>query len=164
MEGLETTPIYQFKGVRDIADHVSRHVAELARGDSTQQFIAFRGVETKDLVKIDKARSTINKDTRLTYQFGNLLIIKLMPYPAHESAHLPFADVIRTALFGMGLPLSSLYPVGTGRFFSLDTSKESDSGCKPANNTRPHEFDWPSLVFETGLSESLVRLRQNAKW
>ena len=41
--------------------------------------------------------------------------------------------------------------------------KRGDSAFKPLS-FRPDETDWPTIVFEAGLSESLRHLRSDAKW
>ena len=43
------------------------------------------------------------------------------------------------------------------------SSKEADSAFRPYS-FRPTKTDWPTIVFEAGLSESLRRLRLDAKW
>jgi hypothetical protein len=143
---------------------VLEHAAKLTNGDSSQQFIAFKGVEKKDLVKIDEDRSQIGKSTRISYyQLGGLMIVKLLSSLAHEAAHLLLADEIKAALHGMGLPRSSLYPCGANRFSEMASSKEGDSAFK-ARNARPYGSDWPNIVLEAGLSESTTQLRSDAAW
>ena len=43
-------------------------------------------------------------------------------------------------------------------------SKEGDSAFKPLS-IRPHKADWPTIVLESGWSESLTKLREDAhRW
>jgi hypothetical protein len=73
-------------------------------GNSSQQYIAFRGVSKVDLLldKIDKERATIGKDIRLYHQFSSLMIVKLMPSPFHEIAHSIFGDELKGAIAANG--------------------------------------------------------------
>ena len=52
---------------------------------------------------------------------------------------------------------------GAGRFEGRKSSKEGDKAYKPLPARRRDE-DWPTIVFESGLSESLRRLRVDARW
>ena len=70
-------------------------------GNSSQQYIAFRGVSKVDLLldKIDKERATIGKDIRLYHQFSSLMIVKFMPSPFHE---IQFGDELKGAIAANG--------------------------------------------------------------
>ena len=63
----------------------------------------------------------------------------------------------------MGLPPEEFVDIGATRFQRPRSSKESDSAYKPAT-VRPNRLDWPTLVIEAGMSESLRRLRSDARW
>jgi len=62
----------------------------------------------------------------------------------------------------MGLSEDCLYPLGGTTFHSNNSSKEADSAFKPISRTQ--RTDWPTIVFESGLSKSLTHLRQDAQW
>src|SRR4051794_32051498 len=59
---------------------------------------------------------------------------------------------------GLRWELSSL---GATTFKTLRVSKEGDSAFKPLS-MRPRKADWPTIVLESGWSESLTRLRRDA--
>src|SRR3984957_1507887 len=61
----------------------------------------------------------------------------------------------------MGL-LWEFFSVGATKFKTSRMSKEGDSAFKPWS-MRPHETDWPTIVIESGWSESLTRLREDAR-
>jgi hypothetical protein len=63
----------------------------------------------------------------------------------------------------MGVPAFELNFVGATRYHGLNSSKEADSAYKPLS-IRPNDTDWPTIVFESGYSESLHRLRIGASW
>jgi hypothetical protein len=94
------------------------------------------------------------------YVDWDILIVKL-PTAKHETAHRTFSDglVIEAARMGLRWELISL---GTTTFKTPRVSKEGDSAFKPLS-IRPREADWPTIVLESGWSESLTRLRQGAR-
>ncbi|MCJ1352514.1 MAG: hypothetical protein MMC33_002498 [Icmadophila ericetorum] len=86
-----------------------------------------------------------------------------MPSVKHEAAHRYFSEDFTYKIRVMGVPRNGLYPLGAGRFERLNSSKEADSAYKPLP-VRSGEKDWRTIVFESGLSESLGRLRTDAQW
>jgi hypothetical protein len=63
----------------------------------------------------------------------------------------------------MGLPEDCLYPVGATRYKRPGSSKEGDTAYCPLP-ARELETDWPTIVLESGASETLTRLRHDAQW
>lgn len=63
----------------------------------------------------------------------------------------------------MGISVGEIVGMGSTRFEGHSTSKEADAAMKPITSQRL-AMDWPTLVFESGFSESLRRLRTDAKW
>ncbi|KAF2194874.1 hypothetical protein K469DRAFT_706356 [Zopfia rhizophila CBS 207.26] len=162
MEGLQGVPIHHFTTIRDLRKCVRSHSAKLQAGRSNQQYLVFQGVTKRDLNEIDRERASIGKHTRMThYADTNELIVKLMPSVEHELAHLTLVRKLDAAVIGMGLPVESLIPLGGTKFSGPNFSKEGDSAFKPLS--RVQKADWPTLVFESGLSESLSRLRIDAR-
>jgi hypothetical protein len=98
--------------------------------------------------------------------FGDIetLIIKL-PSEAHERAHLTLGGKITLqALAVMQLHELEFMPVGSTTYRGRNiSSKESDS-CWKNVRIRSTTGAWPTLVIEAGMSESLLRLRSDAKW
>jgi hypothetical protein len=60
----------------------------------------------------------------------------------------------------MGLK-DEFFDLGATTFKTSRVSKEGDSAFKPLS-IRPREGDWPTIVLESGWSESLTRLRRDA--
>lgn len=63
----------------------------------------------------------------------------------------------------MGVPRRDLIPIGSTRYQGSQSSKEPDAGYKPLP-ARSLVSDWPTIVFEVGLSESLSQLRTDTEW
>lgn len=101
---------------------------------------------------------------RLYYDFDSKEIIaKLMLLPAHETPHLLLIDDIREKTREMGLDRRELAPMGHTTYRGGNTARQGDSVVKPAQ-ARNKADDWPTLVIEAGVSESLAQLRIDAGW
>jgi len=163
LEGLKDVPIHQYKGIRDLQERIQVQSTELQAGHSKQQYLVFQGVTKQQLAKIDRERDNIGKHTRIThYTSIDLLIIKLMPSLKHELAHGDLAELLTFKFAFMDFQKPPLHHVGATRFNGNQSSKEGDSAYKPSS--RNHEDDWPTIVFESGLFESLTKLRNDAEW
>jgi hypothetical protein len=164
--GLEDIYPPKFSGITHIRRAIKYHSDKLQKGDSNQQYLIFTHVSVDDLTKIDHARNSIGKDIRMThYTDIDLLIVKL-PSVMHEKAHVNLAKRVVIALARMGTPglaEDEFCGVGAARFRGRRSSKEGDSAYKP-QSFRPNDPDWPTIVIESGVSESLRRLRFDAGW
>ena len=163
-EGLEHVNIHLYAGISNMQKLINSQSERLQKGDSNQQYLIFTRVRAADLAKIDDVRSSLGKSTRMTYYTDtDQLIIKLMPSAKHEKAHLNLGKKFVAKLIRMGMPEDLFDSVGAQRFEGPTSSKEADTAYKPLPARRRDE-DWPTIVFESGLSESLRRLRVDARW
>jgi hypothetical protein len=163
MEGLEGISIQPFVGIANMRRIIKWQYDRLQKGDSDQQYLVFARVGVDDLAKIDRARDRMGEHTRLAhYTDIDLLIVKL-PSAKHEMAHLSLVHKIIEKLVRMGMPVEEFCGIGANRFRGHNYSKEGDSTFKPYSR-RPNDTDWPTIVFESGFSESLSRLRHDARW
>jgi hypothetical protein len=96
------------------------------------------------------------------YTDTDLLVIKLMPSKKHEAAHRWLGDEVKDKLRAMGLPKYSFVDLGAATCKAPNSSKEGDTSYKPMCRTQ--DEDWPTLVIEAGLSETLAALRNDARW
>ena len=166
IEGLESVNLQPFVGIKDMQKAIKAQYEKLRKGDSEQQYLIFARVRVNDLPKIDAARNSMGKHIRLThYTDTDMLIVKL-PTAAHESAHSNLAKRVVIALTRMGTPglvEDEFYSVGATTYHGRNSSKEGDSSYKPLT-ARPRDTDWPTIVLESGYSESLRHLRCVARW
>jgi hypothetical protein len=63
----------------------------------------------------------------------------------------------------MGMPHDEFHSIGTTTYHVPSSSKETDSAYRP-RSFRPNKTDWPTIVFESGVFESLSQLRFDAGW
>ena len=163
LEGLKDIDTQRFVGIENMRRIVKSQSDKLEKGDSHQQYLVFRPVTVDDLAKIDRARNSIGKGIRMThYTDIDLLIVKL-PSAVHERAHGNLATDMIEKVVLMGMRARELDFVGASRFRGRRSSKEGDSGYRP-HSFRPNSTDWPTIVIESGVSESLHHLRYDADW
>jgi hypothetical protein len=161
--GLEDIIRQPFIEIANMRRAVKWHSDKLQKGDSNQQYLIFTRVSVDVLAKIDRARNSIGKHIRMAhYTDRDLLIVKL-PSAEHEAAHGNLVKRLDRQLERMGVPPDEFYFVGSTRLYGRNSSKEGDSAYRPLS-LRPHKADWPTIVFESGFSESLRHLRFDAGW
>ncbi|CDM36080.1 hypothetical protein DTO013E5_5559 [Penicillium roqueforti] len=99
---------------------------------------------------------------------GSTGLIKVVPRSEHEVATDKFTEVIRDSYKAMGVPSEGTAWIGSTTYRSgMRKGKEADNGYVPPSRcTHPiGNVGYPTLIIETGVSESLGRLRQDArKW
>lgn len=123
---------------------------------------------TKDA--IERLGSHENGLRGVPYRFqyeGTAGIIKIIPGYAHEYCTADFSTAINDQLAAMGIARNDR-SWGGGTLYSTPYSnrgKEADQIFTPFNR-RPSGgiIDWPSLVIETGVSESYKKLQVDASW
>lgn len=125
------------------------------------QYLEFSNVKRSDIEAIDMISSDIPKMTIRYDSEEEVLIMKFMAGIKHEI----FAGLLDTefqALVQTRVGRDSAFiPMKSGRVKGSRRSKEPDNGYKPFDRTR--ESDYPSVVFEIGVSESLRNLQLDAK-
>jgi hypothetical protein len=161
-KGYEDAPIYKFTGIKDLRKCVQLLSDKLVAGHTTEQYLVFWGVTKDQLTQIDHQRASIGKGIRMTHYTDTDLLIVKVPTIEHETAHTTISYKVNRKLEGMGLPELSLWPCGSTTYHASGSSKEGDSTYKPMCRTRGD--DWPVLVIEAGVSETLARLRTDADW
>jgi hypothetical protein len=160
-EGLEDVPVWIFKTIKGMQEAINSHKEKLEASEASLYMI-FRPVKKDDLLKIERARENgkIDRGVRLThYMDWDILILKV-PTAKHERSHGNFGKKLIARVTRMGLEDEFDY-LGATTFKTPHVSKEGDSAFKPLS-IRPRDADWPTIVLESGWSESLTRLRRDA--
>jgi hypothetical protein len=153
-----------FFGIDDMKRAIKSRYEKLQAGISTDQYLVFQPVTEDDLEKIDNQRRLIGRNFRITHCIDwDVLIIKVMAGVVHEGFFGTFRSELEYRFGLMGLPVRDFWPVGAGRLRGRSVSKEGDMAWKPAP-LRPNKGDFPTLVIEAGVSESLRKLRADARW
>jgi hypothetical protein len=162
IEGLEDVNIRPFVGIPNMRKMIKSEYDRLQKGDTDQQYLVFKPVTVDDLTKIDRARGSIGHIRLAHYTDIGLLIVKI-PTAEHESAHRSLGNRLICKAVRMGLPDGELHNVGATRFYGHKSSKEGDSAYRPYS-LRLNKTDWPTIVIESAVSESLRHLRFDANW
>ena len=160
LEGLEDK--YRlFSGIANMRKVVNSRIQDLQAGRTSDQYLVFKPVTTDDFDKID---SGVGRHWRKTHCIDlATLIVKLMPLPRHEVAHRTFGALLSERRLSMGISLYELLDVGGTTYQGHSVKKEPDTAFRPTA-FRPNGADWPTIVFEAGVSQSLRQLRNGAKW
>ena len=159
---VDVFPPISFKSIAKLKTIIARKFERLKEGD---QHVAVDGISQSLFNRIETGRLGFGSSIRLTY-FGDIeaLIVKLVSEP-HERAHRILGQQIEHRMFHpMQVSFSEFCGVGSSKYTGQNQSaKEGDSAWKNIL-LRPNEGDWPCVVIEAGLSESLPRLRGDASW
>ena len=160
-EGLEGVPVWTFTTIKNMQEDIDSYRKKL-KASKASPYLIFRLVTTDDLLKIERGRECgeIGRGVRMTHFVDWDILIVKVPTTKHERSHRNFSKelVIRAAGMGLKREFDSL---GGTTFKTPRVSKEGDSAFKPLS-IRPREADWPTIVLESGWSESLTRLRRDA--
>ena len=163
-EGLEGVEHQKYCGRASFTKAIELKIDESRSVDSKGgQYVVFSSVEKKNLAYINRIRDTDYKGLRFLYLDNEkTLIVKvaLRGLPGIASARL--LSILRMKIVAMGLG-DALWNLGGVSFEGRDSSKEANCSLKPGP-FRPYLDNWPTLVFEWGVSESKRRLRAEASW
>ena len=163
LEGFEDQ-IRKFSGISGLRSAVNTLSNHLYQGTTTNQYLVFQPVTEDDLAEIEEKRHTIGRGLRFTHCTDiDTLIIKV-PTKEHEAVTRTFTHDFMRRIEHMGLTeLDDLKDMGATTYKGTSTKKEPDSCWRPLA-VRPNGQDWPTVVFEVGVSETLRKLRMDARW
>ncbi|KAJ5104850.1 hypothetical protein NUU61_002197 [Penicillium alfredii] len=125
-----------------IVSNISQPLQELIGGDRNPLKIPYR----------------LTLDTQ--HQQG---VIRIIPSGAHERVTRSFSNKLVAKLLEMGIDPDDYTMNSATRYHGKSCDKEADESLTPSRNPSEGE-DWPSLVIETGLSESEAQLRTDTYW
>ena len=154
--------IHTFTTYKKFKEDIARCEDALLSG-AGKQYVAFGNVPESRLLPIDHRRecSQLPHFGLLYDAEQQMAIIKLKPGRAHNAAEAAFHEIFTIKKHILGVNYT-LHPLGATRYRALSgRSKEADIAYHP--DTRLLPTDWPSLVFEVGVSEPLDRLRTEAQ-
>ncbi|KAG0135874.1 hypothetical protein HOY82DRAFT_628697 [Tuber indicum] len=161
-EGLEGVEHQRYGDLLLFTEAIESQAEKLRLGNAGQ-YAVFSPVTEDELVDINDFRDTHHKGLRFMYLNNEqALIVKIMPGAAHEMANGSLAIAFWIKAHAMGVN-QALGPINSKRFRGIGGQKEADAAVKPLLY-RPLETDWPTLVIECGVTESLKHLRAVAHW
>ncbi|KAJ5943964.1 hypothetical protein N7516_004132 [Penicillium verrucosum] len=90
-------------------------------------------------------------------------VLRIMPSGAHERVTQSFTCELVEKLLDMGIRPRAYTLNAATRYHGNSCAKEADQSLTPSWDASSAQ-EWPSLVIETGLSESEAQLRADAYW
>jgi hypothetical protein len=163
--GFANLNICKYTGIAHLKEVIKSQSQKIQEGLSHEQYLGFQPVTKDEMKTIDILHASIGKSIRFRYFHDtSLLITKLMPTSALETSHAGFGMLIFLRTMKMGIPEGELWSMAASTYYAENhrSSKEGDTSFKPCS--RPKATDWPSIVIESGFSESLQGLRSDANW
>jgi len=151
--------IQKYPGIAGIRRAVDALAKKLNAGETTDQYLVYRPVTVEQHDKIDE----LERGIRLTHcvDIGTLII--KVPSVGHEKVACRFTEEMRDRFREMGVPKLECDPMGTTTYRGTSSSKQADAAFK-SGILRPYDMDWPTIVLEAGVSESVRRLRMDTRW
>ncbi|KAJ5491642.1 hypothetical protein N7539_003209 [Penicillium diatomitis] len=130
----------------------------------TNQFIVVKHITQSLQAFLSEDDNPIGRYTRLTLDKQHQqAVIRVIPSSDHERVTERFLFCLGRKLVDMGVDRNLFYIEGQTRYPGKSCEKEPDQGFTPLASPRDLP-EWPSLVVETGLSESEALLRNDAHW
>jgi len=165
-KGLEGVEHQEFCDLQSFMGAIESQAKKLRSANADEYpslYMVFSPVTQDQLANIEHVRDTHYKSLRFMYlNDPKALIVKIVPSGPHEFATEAFISSLMEKVGGMGLR-RALPSVGRTTYQGDSNGKQADGGFKPWV-ARPLETDWPTLVLECGVSESLQRLVVDAQW
>ena len=125
--------------------------------------MVFSSVTQANFTHLNKIHNLRHKGLRFLYlNEERVLVVKVVAGLIHESASRHLGDILKWKLVQMGAQ-GEIYNVGVTTFNGGNSCKEADCAFKPWMS-RSRATDWPTLVIECGIWESLARLKVDSCW
>ena len=155
-------PPMDFRNLQDLTREVDAKREKLQRQD-VSQYIAYKQVSSAQFDYIEANRMQLGA-VRFTYFSDiNTLIVKVPTRP-HEIAHRNLGRQVVAQVERMNITIDEFLCLGSTIYTGPTVSKKEGDSAFTNPALRPNATDWPTLVIEAGLSESMPRLRQDAAW
>lgn len=158
-------PIH-YTGLTALKKVVDTHRNRLfSNGGDGNQHVVFDNVSPEAFEEIERKRLELVMKATLSYVRDIETLIVKIPTQPHEKAHGQLGQLILVKKIApMNLDLNAFTFMGsTTKKVPSGSSKESDSAWRNVY-IRSQQDDFPCLVIEAGMSESLARLRGDARW
>lgn len=97
------------------------------------------------------------------YPHLGLLVVK-MKTKTHEAAHNKLNEVLIVKLAGMGHAERGLHETGSAEIKTPSRNKHGDQEYQPEQLPRGRSDHWPTVVIESGYTDSRTTLQKNAQW
>ena len=160
-DGLDQSRTIHYKSLQAFNAAIQLLKTNINNGRARNQYLIVRDINKETMKHIDDRGY---KGVRYEWHGDLETLIVKVPTKAHETAAGEFGSEIITAASAMGLPRIQRRIVGAATFQAAAGTprKEGDWSMMPRNlRTKPGDF--PTIVVEVGFSETLRKLRSDAR-
>lgn len=165
-EGLQGVEHHEYCNVHSFTRAIDSQASKLHSDnadESLSQYMVFSHVTQEELYKLEQVRNTHYKGLRYLYlNDPKTLIVRIMIGRIHEVAHRNFGHTFMRKAFAMHLG-RALADTGGATYQGTSSRKQADTAYTP-RATRDFKTDWPTIVFECGVSQSAPRLKVDGHW
>ncbi|KAJ5123223.1 hypothetical protein N7448_009320 [Penicillium atrosanguineum] len=133
--------------------------------ENGNQYLVLLGLSKRGIERLENQR-LYGLDYRFQWE-GTVGLIKVVPSHAHDATTDQVTRTIDEYLLAMGIrSVDRKWAMTTTYKPTASKGKQADQcfipPCRRASPGQP--VGWPTFVIETGVSESLPRLREDAQW
>jgi hypothetical protein len=164
----DTHIVRVFSSMKLLRAAANEVLVSLDKQENTNQWLLLHGLSKTTIKRLDEDRDCLDG---INYRFqwqDTSGLIKVIPTTKHESVITRLMFSVNDALSRMGLDWVDAEWVGNTTYKpTAAKGKQPDNTFVPPSRcaTPVDAIGWPTLVIETGLSESLSQLRaEAAKW
>ncbi|KAJ5554915.1 hypothetical protein N7461_003385 [Penicillium sp. DV-2018c] len=153
-----------FKGLQLEAEKILKSLRE--KGDGNQ-FMVILNLSARTIKKLDEEHHSSLGAINYRFQWeGTTGLIKVVPSECHDATSNNLGRAIDRKLTAMGIRWSEMVWAGTSTYKpTAGVGKQGDQAFLPparCPNGLP-SGSWPTFVIEAGVSESISRLREDAR-
>ncbi|CAI7570042.1 unnamed protein product [Penicillium manginii] len=156
-----------FSGLKNLQIEAEKLLESLKENGNGNQWIVVLNLSTRTIQKLDEEHDSSIGGIQYRFQWeGTTGLIKVVPSKAHNETTDKVTRVIDRKLDAMGLDWSDAAWVATATYKpTTGKGKQADQAFLPPARCPIGlpSSGWPTFVIETGVSESLNRLREDAK-
>ncbi|KAI2791265.1 hypothetical protein POX_c04122 [Penicillium oxalicum] len=170
MDGLpDTYTVHRFSTMKRLQAEAQRTRQNLLETEDGNQWIVVLGLSPSVIQKLDDDHTSLGD---VTYRFqweGTAGLIKVVPSHSHDTTTDRFTRYIDSRLSAMGIDTFYIMWAATSTYKPTPAKgKQGDQTFIPPSRwpsaQQTADWGWPTFVLETGVSESLPRLREDARW
>ncbi|KAJ6009233.1 hypothetical protein N7522_004249 [Penicillium canescens] len=156
-----------FSRLKNLQIEAEKLLESLKKNGNGNQWIVVLNLSTRKIQKLDEEHDSSLGGIQYRFQWeGTTGLIKVVPSKAHDATTDKVTRVIDRKLDAMGLDWSDAAWVATATYKpTTSKGKQADQAFLPPARCPVGlpRSGWPTFVIETGVSESLNRLREDAK-
>jgi hypothetical protein len=166
-DGVTATIIGTYSGFKLLQEAADSVLETLEANDCDgNQWILVLELTKEAIERLDNGRGCLGVNFRFEWE-GSTGLIKVIPGAAHEPLINDFTAKVASDLPNMGIYWTERRWIGATTYKPANNKgKGADQAFTPPSRqvTQGQTRGWPTLVVEVGVSESMAKLRSDAKF